>query len=54
MTVREKTRRAIADFGMLDSNESVLVALSGGADSVTLLTILREEGHRTAAAHSDR
>jgi tRNA(Ile)-lysidine synthase len=51
MTVREKTRRAIADFGMLDSNESVLVALSGGADSVTLLTILREEGHRTAAAH---
>ncbi|MBO4769801.1 MAG: tRNA lysidine(34) synthetase TilS, partial [Clostridia bacterium] len=51
MTVRKKFQQAVADFGMLETNETVLVALSGGADSVALLALLNDEGYKTAAAH---
>ena len=36
---------------LLDSRKLYLVGLSGGADSVALLLILRELGYRTEAAH---
>ena len=36
---------------LLDSNELYLVALSGGADSVALLLLLREAGYRIEAIH---
>ncbi len=38
--MRAKVERAIADFSMLESGDRVVVALSGGADSVALLNVL--------------
>src|SRR5262245_33337945 len=36
---------------MLASNQRVLIGLSGGADSVSLLLVLRELGYSVGAAH---
>ena len=47
----DKVQRAIADFDMLQKGEEVLVALSGGADSVALLLILNELGYITNCCH---
>lgn len=41
----------IEKYKLLDSSDLYLVALSGGADSVTLLLLLREMGYRVEAAH---
>lgn len=40
--ILRKTGRAIADFGMIEEGDRVLVALSGGKDSWTLLHCLEE------------
>lgn len=41
----------IRKYKLLDFRELYLVALSGGADSVALLVMLRENGYRVHAAH---
>ncbi|MDD5618514.1 MAG: ATP-binding protein [Candidatus Omnitrophica bacterium] len=38
----KKVGRAITDYKMLDANDKILVAVSGGKDSLTLLKILQE------------
>ena len=52
MDFLEKVRLQIEKYDLLKPNERVLVALSGGADSVSLLLALRETGlYKIAAAH---
>lgn len=47
----QTVRQTIADYHMLQPGEPVLVALSGGADSVTLLCALRQLGYPVRAFH---
>ena len=42
---REQVRRAIDDFAMIQAGERVLVAVSGGKDSLGLWQLLRELGY---------
>jgi tRNA(Ile)-lysidine synthase TilS/MesJ len=42
---REQIRRTIDDFGMTHPGERVLVAVSGGKDSLALWDILLDLGH---------
>jgi len=42
LSIRERTRRTISRFNMLNHGERVAVALSGGKDSLMLLKILSE------------
>src|SRR5205823_2534803 len=42
---REQVRRTIEDFDMIHAGERVLVAVSGGKDSLALWDILRALGH---------
>lgn len=46
-----KVERYIMRHKLLDANELYLVALSGGADSVALLLLLKEHGFNVHAAH---
>jgi tRNA 2-thiocytidine biosynthesis protein TtcA len=48
--LRRALSRAIADFSMIDEGDRILVAVSGGKDSHTLLYLLREL-QRTAPIH---
>ncbi|MCI6643472.1 MAG: tRNA lysidine(34) synthetase TilS, partial [Bacteroidales bacterium] len=46
-----KVQQTIARFALLRDGEAVVVALSGGADSVALLLVLAELGYAVEAAH---
>ncbi len=46
-----KVEKYIAKHNLLNNNSSVLVALSGGADSVALLVALQKLGYRCEAVH---
>lgn len=48
---RQRVKRFIGENGLLDSSKGVLVALSGGSDSVALLRLLLSLGYRCEAAH---
>ncbi len=47
----EKVKNTIAKYNQLDEKDKVLVALSGGADSVCLCLVLKELGYCVGAAH---
>lgn len=47
----QKVRQTMDTHHMLETNEPVLAALSGGADSVALLLALRELGIPVSACH---
>lgn len=49
--LERKVAYAISRDGLLDSGERVIVALSGGADSVALLSALSSLGYECVAAH---
>lgn len=46
-----KVKDTISGFNMLGDGEKVLVGLSGGADSVALLLVLKELGYDVSACH---
>ena len=46
-----KVKKYVESHNLLDSNRLYIVALSGGADSVALLLLLREAGYNIHAAH---
>lgn len=47
----EKIKNTIRESNMLESGDKILVALSGGADSVCLCLVLKELGYQIGAAH---
>lgn len=46
-----RVKQYIDKNGLFDSNDKILVALSGGADSVALLFVLKKLGYTVSAAH---
>jgi tRNA(Ile)-lysidine synthase len=46
-----RVKQYIDKNGLFDSNDKILVALSGGADSVALLFVLKKLGYAVSAAH---
>ena len=46
-----RVKTYIKQHGLLDNDKPVLVAISGGADSVALLDVLRRAGYTCIAAH---
>lgn len=50
---RNQVREAIRRHRMLDRDENVLVAVSGGKDSLALWDVLLQEGYRATGLHLD-
>ena len=50
---RNQVREAIRKYRMFEQNEPVLVAVSGGKDSLALWDVLIEEGYRTTGLYLD-
>lgn len=48
---RRQVRKAIDEFGMIDEGERVLVAVSGGKDSLALWELLVDLGHEVDGLH---
>lgn len=53
MTILEKVMQAIERYALLSPGESVLVGVSGGADSLCLMMALRDLGYQVIVAHLD-
>ena len=51
MDFKEKVKNCIARHELLEREHPVLVALSGGADSVALACVLQDLGYKIEAAH---
>ena len=49
--MKAKIQKNIIRYGLLSDSQSLIVALSGGADSVALLAVLSQLGYRCIAAH---
>ena len=49
--IKEKVGRYIAAKNLFSNGDRLLVGLSGGADSVCLLTVMHELGYEIGAAH---
>lgn len=47
----EKIKNTIRESSMLENGDKILVALSGGADSICLCMVLKELGYNIGAAH---
>ena len=53
MQLRDHVREALTGFGISASTDSLLIAVSGGPDSVALLNLVSEAGFRAEVAHLD-
>lgn len=53
MMLVPEVREVLRVHGLLKPGEAVLVALSGGLDSMVLLHVLRRSGHPVVAAHAE-
>ncbi|MBN1376739.1 adenine nucleotide alpha hydrolase family protein [Candidatus Woesearchaeota archaeon] len=51
--IKEKIARTIGKYRLLNKNDKIAVAVSGGKDSTTILYILKQLGYNVEALHID-